>query len=325
MFDVKINDFNQYEKEYEKFAIENKNLKYRSRADDKIYASQIASLLLYKSDFKTENIFLITPSIFNSPEILFISKANNFIDNLLKQGNVYLIDWQESEKQLLFNDLVHELENIIEFLTEYANKKINLIGHCIGGNICLGAGVTVVNSLTLLTTPWDFSHLQKFTFMRNNIDLKETIKDMDVIPKLYIQIMFFLMFPMQFNKKIEKYFTLPKNLREIFLCTEHWLQSGIDIPKSLFIDIIDKFCINNECHNQKWIINDKVVHIKKLTMPVCIISARSDQIAPYQSIVSLQKELKNTTLIKVDGGHISYLINTKIDFLKKYNNWLVTI
>lgn len=322
MFDAKIDEYNQYTKEYEKFAQKNRKFKYLNLADDEIYNSEIASALLYKSTHNTDNIFLIAPSIFNSPEILFISKENNFIENLRARGDVYLINWQESNKQLLIQDLVQELEKIIIFIESNASKKINLIGHCIGGNICLGIKDANINTLSLLTTPWDFAHLQKYALMREHLNLSNAIEDRQVIPKLYMQIMFFLMFPMQFNQKIEKYFSLPEKLREIFLCTEHWLQSGIDIPKSLFEDIINNFCNENVCVNKKWMINDKVVNIERLTMPICIIYAHQDQIVPYESIDPLQKALKNITLIKVMGGHISYLIKTKFDFLQKYNNWL---
>ncbi|RTK92750.1 MAG: alpha/beta hydrolase, partial [Rickettsiales bacterium] len=276
MFDIKISEFNQYEKEYKKFAHENKNFKYLSNinlVDNDIYNSEIADLLFYKSSIRAGKIFLITPSIFNSPEILFISKENNFIENLLQQGDVYLINWKETNRQLVIKDLVNELENIIQVINKYTNRKINLIGHCIGGNICLGVADNNISSLTLLTTPWDFSHLQKFTLMRDNLELINSIADMEKIPKLYIQIIFFLMFPMQFNNKIQKYFTLPLNFREIFLCTEHWLQSGIDIPRALLEDIINNFCVKNVCVNKEWKLEDRLVDIESLTVPTCIIYA----------------------------------------------------
>lgn len=328
MFDVKISEFNQYEKEYKKFARENKNFKYLNNinlVDNHIYNSEIVDLLFYKSSIRSEKIFLITPSIFNSPEILFISKENNFVDNLLQQGDVYLINWKDTNQQLVINDLVNELENVIQAITQHTNRKINLIGHCIGGNICLGIASNNVNSLTLLTTPWDFSHLQKFTLMRDSLELINFVEKMEKIPKLYMQIIFFLMFPMQFNNKIEKYFTLPLNFREIFLYTEHWLQSGIDIPKSLLEDIIDNFCIKNVCLNKQWTLGTRLVDIESLIVPTCIIYADNDQIVPCSSIVSLQKALKNSTLIKVAKGHINYLINTKADFVEQYNKWLTEI
>lgn len=36
----------------------------------------------------------------------------------------------------------------------------------------------------------------------------------------------------------------------------------------------------------------------------------------------LQKQIKNTTLIEVEGGHIGYLISDRSDFQNKYNQWL---
>ncbi|GAA5252123.1 hypothetical protein KNCP2_04110 [Candidatus Rickettsia kedanie] len=51
--------------------------------------------------------------------------------------------------------------------------------------------------------------------------------------------------------------------------------------------------------------------------PVYIVAAEDEQIVPKSSILSLQKLLKNSKLIEVKSGHISYLINSKLDKLFK--------
>ncbi|HJD54100.1 MAG TPA: alpha/beta hydrolase family protein [Rickettsia endosymbiont of Proechinophthirus fluctus] len=49
---------------------------------------------------------------------------------------------------------------------------------------------------------------------------------------------------------------------------------------------------------------------------IYIVAAEDDQIVPKFSILPLQKLLKNSKL-DVAGGHISYLINDKLDKLFK--------
>ncbi len=89
-----------------------------------------------QDDIKT---FLIIPSIFNSPEIFFLARDKSFIENLRSYGEVYLIDWLEIEEpKYLLDDYVHK---IIEVIDNLKIKDINLIGHCIGGNLAIATNV----------------------------------------------------------------------------------------------------------------------------------------------------------------------------------------
>jgi len=38
----------------------------------------------------------------------------------------------------------------------------------------------------------------------------------------------------------------------------------------------------------------------------------------------LQKMIKNSTVIEVDGGHVAYLVSPSLEFQQQYNNWLKT-
>ncbi|AFC73468.1 alpha/beta hydrolase [Rickettsia montanensis] len=114
-----------------------------------------------QDDIKT---FLIIPSIFNSPEIFFLARDKSFIENLRSYGEVYLIDWLEIEEpKYLLDDYVHK---IIEVIDNLKIKDINLIGHCIGGNLAIATNVLMpkfIKTLTLLTCPWDFSYFFSIT------------------------------------------------------------------------------------------------------------------------------------------------------------------
>jgi polyhydroxyalkanoate synthase subunit PhaC len=317
--------YDQYKFEYDQFIKSKARPQYAALSSAVNYSSEIANLMRYESLVSNGNIFLIVPSIFNSPEILFLSGENNFVQNLRQKGEVYLVNWQETGNQLKIEDLVQELKEIINFIKKNTDQKIHLIGHCIGGNICIAAAQNLslsINSLSLLTTPWNFSHFANLKAIIESLELENAIKDKDLIPKIYVQIMFFLMFPAQYKEKIDKYFALPSGSREIFLQVEDWLQSGISIPRSLYLQIIKEFCLQNIIYNKKWKVHGSIVNPAQIDIPTCIIYAKKDQIVPYSSIVPLQKMIKTSTLIRMEGGHISYLISPNSDFQKKYNNWL---
>jgi polyhydroxyalkanoate synthase len=320
-----IKKYNQYKSEYARFTRSKNELKYLTIPNKEYYKSKITSLLKYNTCNNNKDVFLVVPSIFNSPEILFLSGNAALVPNLLKYGEVYLVNWLENDNQLLMQDLAIELEHIITMIHKHNNVNIHLIGHCIGGNICIAAANichSALKSLTLLTTPWDFSHLSGFAAMRPVLGLEHVIGNINQIPKIYIQIMFFLMFPKHFQTKIEKYFSRPEHSKRLFLQVEKWLQSGISIPKSLYLQIINEFCLQNNALYNNWKVKDIVIQLKNINLPTCIICASDDEIIPYNSTLPLYKEIKNSKMIRVEGGHINYLINPDHDFQKNYGKWL---
>ena len=337
MLSYHLDKYDQYKFEYDQFVKSKSSPRYSALSSEVSYTSEIVNLMRYESLGPKNDTFLIVPSIFNSPEILFLSGEDNFVQNLRKNGEVYLVNWKETYKQLRVEDLVQELQKIISFVRKNNKKNIHLIGHCIGGNICVVVTQHLncrrlspfetrlsISSLSLLTTPWNFSHFGNLRLILENCGLESAIKDRELIPKIYVQIMFFLMFPSQYKEKIDKYFALTRDSRQLFLRVEDWLQSGISIPKSLYLQIIEEFCLNNIVYNKEWKVNGSIVDPKQISVPTCIIYAKKDQIVPYSSIVPLQKMIKNSTVIEVEGGHVAYLISPNPEFQQQYNNWLET-
>ncbi|PCJ29328.1 MAG: hypothetical protein COA94_01665 [Rickettsiales bacterium] len=290
---------------------------------------------------KGESVFLLIPSIFNSPEILFLGDKNSFTKNLSTKNNLYLASWsQQTAIQLTMENYVNEVQKMISFLHSLGHKKINLIGHCIGGNMCLAAsslqGINQsaeqsanqdagqIESLTLLTCPWDYSHFKKWVYLYDIMGFDTHLKGINFIPKIYIQMMFFLMFPFQFKEKLEKYFALEQaHEKQSFLQIEAWLQSGNIISKSIYAEIMQDFCRKNILQNNEWLIGGELITPEKLDIPTCIIYAKDDQIAPHSSIAPLQKRIKSSTLIETEGGHIGYLVKGCAYLQTKYNEWIV--
>ncbi|HJD59150.1 MAG TPA: alpha/beta fold hydrolase [Rickettsia endosymbiont of Omalisus fontisbellaquei] len=265
--------------------------------------------------------FLIIPSIFNSPEIFFLARDKSFIENLRSYGEVYLIDWLEvKEPKYLLDDYVHK---IIEVIDSLKIKDINLIGHCIGGNLAIATKIIVpkkVETLTLLTCPWDFSHFFYIRMLHKYLKLDYYVENLPMIPKIHIQILFFLLFPDYFNAKLNKFFSITSDKeQELAFRIETWLMSGNNISKGVYNQIMQNILDENMFMNLKWKIDNFIIDPSLIDCPVYIVVSEDDQIVPKSSILPLQKLLKNSKLIEVKGGHISYLINDKlIDLFKEY-------
>lgn len=281
-------------------------------------------LMSFDSFSKTDQIFLVVPSIFNSPEILFISRTKGFIRHLQEFGKVYLIDWHEiDDPNFNFNNYISQIGEILVFLSQRTNNLVNIIGHCIGGNMAAAAAFShnkLVNTLMLLTTPWDFSHFINLQQPSYLLVLDANIKNLDKVPKIYIQILFFLLFPNYFDTKLDKYFSLElKKDKDLFLKIEKWLLSGHSLPKAVYYQIRDDLSVTNLRLKNIWKIGDIVVDFGSFDKPVYHVVAKNDQIVPKSSVLPLHRSLKNSRMFEVKGGHISYLINDAItDILSIY-------
>lgn len=317
-----------YQKEFLEYLSSKKLAGLRGFEQKKcIYSSDLCKLWMVESCEGSHrpswNSFIVVPSLFNSPEILFLGQEQSYACYLQTMGNVYFIEWIETSKQANLADYANEIVQILNSKTFDSYKYKHLIGHCIGGNIALFAALQshALHSLTLLTTPWDYSHLQSSFALSQHLQIHKAVSHLAQVPPIYTQILFFMLFSKRYPDKIRKYFTLSSIEKEKYLRIEKWLLSGIAIPNSLYEEITTTLIVKNALLNKSFYINDQQVDLANLNIPVCLVAAIEDQIVPVSSISALQKDLKKATLITVRGGHIAYLVNHDQEFKAEYTKW----
>ena len=198
MFSYNSNKYQNYFDEYSNF-VEANDLgnKYLTEYDEITTYSKYR-IFLYKqltNVNSTKRVFLIVPSLFNSPEIFFLNKTKHFINNLREMGDIFLIEWREvRESSYSLNHYIKKIIAVINKINKEVNLEINLIGHCIGGILALGAATECqksIKTLTLLTTPWEFYHFAIIIAIHKMLGLDNYIKSLSVIPKMHVQILFF--------------------------------------------------------------------------------------------------------------------------------------
>lgn len=316
--------FNQYLDDYQEFLLINHNKDKTDQAINKhFFKSTLFKITILKhveEERKNQRKFVVIPSLFNSSQILAFDNKNNFLNFLQNYGEVYVVNWLEHDNQVGFEAYINEINRLICTL----NEEVEVVGHCIGGAIALAVSQfnEKVKSLTLLTCPWDYSHFQVPIKMAEKMGLNMAMEHCDVIPKIYFKILFFLLFPNQFNEKIEQYFTNDPIKKNKQLQIEYWLQSGISLPKNLYLEIKNQFVLGNALVSGAWRINNSIIDPKHLQIPLFLLAAKNDKIAPAESVRCLKQLLPHAKFIEIEGGHIHYLINDTKIFYQHYNVWL---
>ncbi len=322
-----LQDFEKYQSDYKKFSYCLSCSNAANKVIDFDYSSRV---LVFDSTAlsETDRIFLVSPSIFNSPDILLISSPDDLITNLRMFGKVYMVEWKEVTRQdHTLDNYAISLSKILLQIQQHHNKNIDIIGHCIGGNIAIAANILAkhqANSITLLSTPWDFSFLKAPKKIYDELDLEKTIESIETVPALYFQILFFLMNPSSFEQKIGYYKHKASNMNiEKFFAVERWQSSGIDLPKALYKQLMNSFIDKNIMLNNEWKIDGVTIDPSLINSPTLLIIGTKDNIVPPESSNALPILKPHITKFSYDTGHIGYLVGSqKKKFILELNSWI---
>lgn len=271
-------------------------------------------------------VVLAVPSLINPAYILDLRQDHSLMRTLAHQGiHSYLLDWtapgQEEMTFGLEDYILHRLIPLIREIHRRHRKKIHLLGYCMGGNLALAAAVIlqsedIIDSLTLIATPWDFHcqqprHLAALTahFMANFMTMEPFSRRSDAIPMNALQLFFFSLDPTLSDRKFRKFYHLDPDSGPArnFVAIEDWANDGAPLASKVTRDCLIDWYQKNQPENNEWTIADTLIDPARLTLPGQIITPRSDRIVPALSARALVKKLPRFHHSVADGGHVTMI------------------
>lgn len=280
-------------------------------------APDLASNLTHDSP-----VVIVVPSLVNPAYILDLREDHSFMRFLASQNiHPYLLDWtapaEEEEKFALEDYIVKRLMPLIRLLHKRHKKKIHVMGYCMGGNLSLAAAQIlepedIIESLTLIATPWDFhkdqpAHLAALTDYFLKIDLAH--QHTDAIPMNIMQLFFFSLDPTLSDRKFRAFAKLdPESSRaRDFTAIEDWANDGCPLSSKVSKDCLVNWYRENQPHKKLWRVAGNIIDPSQLTVPGHIITPSSDRIVPPASAKSLKASLPHFTHKIVKGGHVGMI------------------
>ncbi|MBL4802874.1 MAG: alpha/beta fold hydrolase [Emcibacter sp.] len=267
-------------------------------------------------------VVLAVPSLINPAYILDLAENHSFMRNLSEQGiHPYLLDWTTPQSEELAFGLedyiIKRLLPVIRELHRHHNKKIHLLGYCMGGNLALAAAQilqpeNMIEGLTLIATPWDFhvdqpAHLPALT---TNFLAKDIFNSgLSSIPANIMQLFFFSLDPTLSDRKFRKFSTQIPTASKArnFVAIEDWVNDGSPLSPQVAIDCLRNWYQENQPHNKCWRIADQIIDPSCLDLSGHIITPKTDRIVPPASAKALQKILPNFTHTVASGGHVTMI------------------
>lgn len=284
------------------------NTAHQSNADQTFATGAVSRLRFFKSENCQAAPILLIPSVINKSDILDINRANSLCLFLKRQADVYLISWDNLSCDAKLETYIEDIKRFIQKIYQLYNRKIHLIGYCLGGNLACASyfqAPDMIEKIVLIATPWDFSKLSY------NVTLPLSMTK-DYIPA---GLLTFYLNNINLDKIIEKYSkfaskSLNEEQAELFIKVESWANNGINLPISVAKTIYYDFFSQNSIMNRNWQIGGSLIDPGKIEVPVLIVSTDNDKIVTKGSAEAIIKFLPHYQLISTSYGHVGVIISS---------------
>jgi polyhydroxyalkanoate synthase len=285
---------------------------------------------LYHYEPKAERISpvptLIVYALVNRQYMMDLQQDKSVISRWLELGlDVYIIDWgypDKMDKYLTLEDYVDGyIDNAVEVVRQRSGQdKINLLGVCQGGTLCVMYSALYpekIKNLVTMVTPVDFSTEDGLLFVwSKHMNVDNLVDAFGVVPGSFMNTGFLMLKP--FQLMLDKYMGLLENLdnpdmvRE-FLRMEKWIFDSPAQAGEAFRRFIKDLFQENLLIQNKFELGGRTVNLKNITMPLLNVFAEQDHLVPPASSKPLNDAVASTDkdTISFPGGHIGIYVSSR--------------
>jgi polyhydroxyalkanoate synthase len=263
------------------------------------------------------------------------SVVRSFVDSGI---DLYVVDWgypTRKDRFLTIDDHVNGyIDNMVDFVRKKKNiPKVNLMGICMGGTFCTiyaALHPEKVQNLVTTVTPTNFDTDQGLLHIwMKDIDVDKMVDTFGNMPGDIMNFGFLLLNPARLM--IDKYVGFMENMDnkafvENFVRMEKWIFDSPDVPGETFRQFV-KDCYNkNLLIQNKLVVGDRRVDLKKITMPLLNIYGEFDHLVPPGAcdLITSKVGSKDREDMCMKTGHIGIYVSSKCqrEFAPKIVNWL---
>ena len=278
-------------------------------------------LLDFAPELTAAPTMLVVPSLVNRYHVLDLDAEQSLLRWLVTQGiRPLLVDWgvlERHETGLTVADYVTRLGAMARRAQHLAmGRRVHLLGHCLGGNLALAlaaAKPAAVQSLILLSTPWDFhagdrrlGHYAASVWR----DLGRVLPEGELVPAKFVQTLFAALQPLAVVEKFRHLSCAPPdaaNLRR-FVLVEDWLNDGVPMARAVCREIIEEWYGANRPGRGAWRVGGASLRPRNITVPALVVVPERDHIVPPASAQALARQLPEATLLQLPLGHIGMIV-----------------
>lgn len=279
---------------------------------------QEGSSVLYdysKSNPSSDCTVLFVPSLINRSYIFDLRKGQSFL-GFMKQKKIAcaLLDWGEpgeGEQGFQVDHYIARLQRTIEYLAQ-SGKKMVLAGYCMGGLMSLASASLNpehIAGLALFATPWDFhaKDATRFNLTDQYVQQVEAqFVRQPVLPKLWMQMMFYLLYAPHIHKKFQTLATIDLESQEAqeLLAIEYWANDGVGLASGIAKNCLVDWGYHNTPFKGEWCVNGTAIIPESIDCKTLVAIAKHDRIASYHAALPLAEKIPGSDIFIAETGHV---------------------
>src|ERR1700754_321001 len=302
-----------------------------------IYQNDLMQLIQYEPT--TEKVLrtplLIVPPWINKFYILDLKPEKSFIKWCVDQGiTVFVISWVNPDKALgakTFEDYMKEgplaAMDAIEQAT--GELKVHTMGYCVGGTLLASTLAWLaekrrvrVTSATVLAAQVDFSHGGGLLVVVDGDQISALERDMQACGVLEGSKMAMAFNMLRSNDLIWSYVVSNylKGQAPSAFDLLHWNSDATRMPAANHSYYLRNCYLENRLTSGSMVLDDTLLDLSKVKVPVYNLAAREDHIAPAESVLYGSQFFGGPVRYVLSGsGHIAGVVNPPAS--KKYQYW----
>ncbi|MES2750572.1 MAG: class I poly(R)-hydroxyalkanoic acid synthase [Pseudomonadota bacterium] len=302
-----------------------------------IYQNEVMQLIQYTPT--TENVLrtplLIVPPWINKFYILDLNRQKSFVQWCVDQGvTVFLISWVNPDKKLggkTFDDYMREgplaAMDAIEKAT--GEMRVHTMGYCVGGTLLATTLAWLaekrrvrVTSATFLAAQVDFTHAGDLLVFVDENQISHLERDMKLTGVLEGSKMAMAFNMLRSNDLIWSYVVSNylKGKEPAAFDLLHWNSDATRMPAANHSYYLRNCYLENRLSTGTMVIDNTLLDLSKVKVPVYNLATREDHIAPAESVLYGSQFFGGQVKYVLAGsGHIAGVVNPPAS--GKYQYW----
>ncbi|GAC1302372.1 MAG: class III poly(R)-hydroxyalkanoic acid synthase subunit PhaC [Vulcanimicrobiaceae bacterium] len=268
---------------------------------------------------------LIVYSLVNRYDMIDLQPDRSIVRRLLDRGaDLYVIDWgypTPSDRWTTVEDHVESIGDCADVIRErHGLDDLDLLGICQGGffALCYAAlHPELVRNLITMIVPVDFDLDQTLMAkLARHTDVDRMVDALGNVPGRLIAQQFLMRSP--FAQHVQKYADLVHLFEDrdgllTFLRMEKWINDSPDHPGETFRSWIKDCYQQNRLIKGSYMLGDRVVDLRNVTMPILNLYGERDDIVEPASSLALGRYVgsDDVTVRSFPVGHIGMYVSGK--------------